>query len=357
MDSRLISRGGRIPFLAVIILAILAIGASVWALMVRSATTDEITVPKVPPQSATTEAVSARLADPLNPAASTASSPASPSTDPGAEPLQVAPVLPDTTSPALRRFLDPQEADRLPISFPTEVPAIEHPDEIAAVVALVNDNAESDVIRHQGIELLKRSTFPQLTDILLQRLADPNDGERFRAFVVQHLGTDLSEGAPDDYRRRAAALESCLTHGEPRVRREALGALTQVRHPQVVAIVSDTGWEDPLWQPQRDALIDGAVVLQARSVLPRIRPLLLDADTEVRIAALTAVGAFRDQESLALVEEATRSALPRVQRAATLALQRLTPQAAAPGSAPSPAIPDTATPAAAPDPTAPTTPE
>lgn len=266
-------------------------------------------------------------------------------------------VLPETSPPALRQFLDPEHAERLPLSFPTEVHAVEHPDEIAAVVALVHDREETDAVRHQGIELLKRSRYDQLTDVLLQRLADAQDNPRFRAFVVQHLGSELADAAPEDYQRRTDALQACLTHEEPRVRREALGALVRIRHAQAVALATDTGWEDPLWQPHRDALIDAAVVLRDRSVLPRLRPLLLNADTELRIAALAAVGEFRDLESRALVDEATRSPVPRVQRAATLALQRLTPDAAPPDLAPSLSTPSTATPAPALDPSATTTPE
>lgn len=234
--------------------------------------------------------------------------------------------MPVTTNSALANFLDHHASDRLTGDFHVHIPRLTTVEEMSAVAALAKNPQEADVIRHQAIEMLRRSEYAGLTTLLIVLIDAPEERERFRSFVAQHLGMlvepDVITFVGDADRIRAKErLVALLNDRHAAVRREALLALARVRDEQAITIVR-TGLDDPAWHEARDLIVRCAGELDQRALIPRIRPLAFDDNAEIRIAALNALGSWRDAPSIAAFREARQSGIVRVQNAGAAALRR-----------------------------------
>ncbi len=237
-------------------------------------------------------------------------------------PAAASPTAAPVLGADVARFVDKTASDRISADFRNRVRTVTRPDEIAAVIAVASDRGDRDTERHEAIELLRRSGHPGIDRLLLELIDRPDEGARFRAFVAQHLGTLLRDGAaagrPALGDRLAAALDD---HDAP-VRREALLVLCRIRDERAVRVVAD-GLSAPRWKEDRDLIVHCISDLELRDRVGELRPLAYDADETLRIAALVVLGDWRDEPSRAAFEEARRSVVPRLQRAGERALSVL----------------------------------
>jgi hypothetical protein len=253
--------------------------------------------------------------------------------EPGLSPAQ-RPRLPEGTRPALLAFVDTRAQGRLPADFHYQVDRVEDPDEVAAVVAVLRDRRESDTMRHEAANLLRRSACPGLEQVLVDCLQHPDEQERFRSWVVQHLFMVFNERQAADPQSAGDLLLPLLNDPQPAIRREALLSLHRLRSAAAGAgsdrldvVATAAAWlDDP-------AAVDLALrILRergAREYLPQVRAILADesAAPPARIAAIVTLSAWQDHDSRALI---TRIAhLPdqpanyRLRRSAHMALERL----------------------------------
>ncbi len=253
-------------------------------------------------------------------------------TQPTAPTIPVAPPFEPIEHPVLSAFVSKDAANRLPTDFPERVPTITDANDIKAVLYVLNDASDSDTIRNEAINLLRRSHIKDLDKQLLQILDAPDEKDRFRSFVVQHLGdmmvefiagTEVGGMTRSGYIRDR--LVKALSDKDLSVRRESVLALTKIREPAVTKVIHD-GLQDPTWTDAHDILIRCAFETQATDLIPAIRPFAYDERTPVRIAAIVSLSQWKDAESKPAFEEASRSTVVRIQRAGTLALQTLTQQ-------------------------------
>ena len=227
--------------------------------------------------------------------------------------------------PALARFLDPRASDRIPPNITEQIPGLRYPDEVLAVRVLLDNRLEGDSIRNECIDLLRRSEFPDLGDLLWSFLNRSDERERFRAFLAQHLGIELISAIGQSRSVLRARMMVLLDDRHLAVRREALGALVAIRDSEAVDIVRD-GLKGPRWQDARDLIVHSAFALGLSNMRDAIRPLMHDQDTEVRIASVHALGAWDDEPSRGTITECASSEIPRLRRAAEHALRFLNEQ-------------------------------
>jgi HEAT repeat protein len=210
---------------------------------------------------------------------------------------------------------------------------VKDPKDLATLATLLADPTEDEVVRHEIVNLLNRSGDPALETRLFQILDNPAEGQKFRAWAVQHLGGLLTTPGripvSADLRSRVRQL---LTDRDLHVRREALLALSRANDPQTLAqipgLLKDLA---PGADGMRDLAIRIAQAQNLRDQIPQIRPYLTATNDTLRVAALNTLGKWQDQESRPAIETALKEGSYRVKLCAQQALKDLdTPQTAKP---------------------------
>lgn len=247
------------------------------------------------------------------------------------------PLLPLGTRPALLAFVDPQASGRLPLDFHYQVDRVSDVAEVDAVVAVLRDRSEGDTIRHEAANLLRRSAYPELEQVLIDCLQHPDEQERFRSWAVQHLFMVFEERKAGDPNAAATLLAPLLDDPQPAVRREALlslhrldsAALANPETPNVDVVATAARWlADP-------TTVDLALRIlrerEATDYLPQVRAILADetATPPARIAAIVTLSEWNDAASRDAIAQIAQ--LPdqpanfRLRRSAQMALERLVP--------------------------------
>lgn len=247
---------------------------------------------------------------------------------PAAGAVQVAAIT-EPVSPALRPVADralPQR-DRLRPLVDGALTGVSRASDIALLRNVLRDPVDDDTIRNEAANLLRASACADLADDLRAVLTEPREQARFRSFAAQHLGVLLLDarrtgGAGVDLLRRD--LTALLRDRHVEVRREALLALARGGAGDALAeaerLIADEGQA-----AMHDLCIRIAAEQGWRELLPRIRALAGAGDAVVRVAALSAIGAMRDEASRPLLEAASRDGDRHVAGAARAALAAMTP--------------------------------
>ena len=189
-------------------------------------------------------------------------------------------------------------------------------------VKTVLDARGDDTSRHEALEYLHRVKYHRIIDILESVLSNPNEGERFRSFCIQHLWMNLDSGGQSEVARVVLLLHNGLTDKDLPIRREALLALARMGDPlgQETAVK----WLlDENASNTRDLAIRCVHDLNMKEHIPTIRKYLYDPDEVIRIAAIVALSQWDDEESRPAFSAAAKSDSIRVQRAGQAALTRL----------------------------------
>ncbi|MBA3936196.1 MAG: hypothetical protein H0X38_01955 [Planctomycetes bacterium] len=265
--------------------------------------------------------------DTLHAAASPAAGPAA-TIQSNAVPPAVTPAPPlQSANAALLRFVDksaaPGQPPRLSPDFLAEVPRLTTPDEIAAVVHVMEDWSDDDTVRHEAINLLRRSNVAGLDARLIALLDRRYEPERIRTFFTQHLGLDLAAcGAKPAREPLRTRLALALDDRHLAVRREALSALVEVRDGEALARLA-RGLDDPALSGMQDLAIYLYQRVDDRQRLAQIRARATAGDQQVRIAAIYVLGEWRDEPSRALFSAAAAAASHALKRAGEMALEKL----------------------------------
>ncbi len=215
--------------------------------------------------------------------------------------------------------------------------------DIEAIAGTLRDASENDTIRNIAADLLQHTAAPRLTGDLIGILDNTSERPRFRGYAAQHLGERLGPTFEDSQHQEIVdRLHGALTDSERSVRREALLALFHIQNAEALATVA-AGFDDPAWAQDQDLIIRCVVEQDHRDLIPRIRTLVSDTLIPIRVAALWALGHWRDQASRDVFERAKSSPILAVRQAGELALRSLDPPpvatAAMPAEAPSPSDP------------------
>ena len=235
----------------------------------------------------------------------------------------------ETSNAPLRQFADKTATDRLTIDFPSQVPLVAEPNDIQIALQVLRDLTDLDSIRNETVNLLRRSHYHDLSQILIKITDDPRERERFRSYAIQHLGDmmkEFREGTADDDTSRAQIIRDhlavALKDRHSMVRSEALLALTRERDPRAADLIR-SGLHEPPGTVPADILIRCAKEAQLTDLIPTIRPLAYSENQVVRIAAVNVLAQWKDEASRPAFEEANRSTITRIQRAGELAIRLL----------------------------------
>jgi hypothetical protein len=244
-------------------------------------------------------------------------------------------VPPSVSSPALSNVVDRRldYVERVRTLTSGGLTEVKDPQDLATLATVLADPSEDEVVRHEIVNLLNRSGDQELEARLFQILENPAEGQKFRAWAVQHLGGLLTTPgripvSPDLLPR----VRQLLTDRDLHVRREALLALSRANDSQTLeqipGLLKDSA---PGADGMRDLAIRIAQTQNLRDQIPLIRPYLTSTNDTLRIAAMDTLGKWQDQESRPAIETALKEGSYRVKRCAQSALKALdTPPAVKP---------------------------
>jgi hypothetical protein len=199
---------------------------------------------------------------------------------------------------------------------------VESEQDLAALCRALTDAAENETLRMEIAGLLQNHKGSGPTDALLRVLRSPDESARFRSLCVLQLWRRGCRVNGEESRQIRGALRDCLHDRDLPVRREALLAL--VRDNDEIGRLTAVAWlRDKAENDTHDLAIRCVRDLDLREHASLVRGFLQNTNEEIFVAAIAALGQWRDPESRATFETAASSGNPRVQRAGRTALERL----------------------------------
>jgi hypothetical protein len=194
--------------------------------------------------------------------------------------------------------------ERMPGNLSTLIPAVDQPEDIAAIANVARDTKDDDTIRNEALNILRRSQVTGLADLCWALLKIETETERIRGFFAQHLSAcDDSLAIP--------RLRILLADPHATVRREALAGLVR-RDDRAL----DPHLADLMQRPDTaDLAIEAAVQWNRRDLVAEVRRLAAHPEEPIRIAALLALGTWQDEASRGVIEAAASDPTARIQRA------------------------------------------
>lgn len=213
---------------------------------------------------------------------------------------------------------------RVPDDISTRIPNVANAEDIAPLVKCLMDVEDDDTARNEAANLLARSHYSGLFMTLSDILENPAESARFRSFAAQHLGEQVIRNDAGARQNVIAKLRELLADKDSVVRREALLAL--VRQKDGFAVQTSIQWlNDPHKDSDvmRDLTIRCVRELDLRDQIPTVRKFARDLNEVTRIAALTALSQWYDDDSRPAFLDAEKSKNPRIRNAGRAALERL----------------------------------
>lgn len=215
--------------------------------------------------------------------------------------------------------------ERVPPDITSRIPTIRFEADVPILVGVLRDPTDLDTVRNEVANLLHRTEYPALKEVLFDVLSNPQEKPRFRGWALQHLSGLLVKGPYAQERESILArLREGLSDRDLEVRREALLALVRQRDEHAIQ-ATRSGLADPGAEAKamRDLAIRCAGELDLRDQTPVLRTFVRDEDESTRIAALVVLSQWGDQEIRSACEEAAASKSLRLQRSGQAALERL----------------------------------
>ena len=230
---------------------------------------------------------------------------------------------PVVLDPRLGRLVDRNAADRVSDDMPTRFKKVLYEEDIPSLVYVLRDPSDDDNVRHEVANLLRRSNYSGLTEDLLFVLENPLEKERFRNFVIQHLYLGYEKGSIDERSEIKTTLKKSLNDQHVSVRREALLSLGRMDDP--IAIKTAVLWLD---DDDHNDVHDLAIRVMReggnRGSITKIRTFIHNPVNESAcVSAIVTLGEWRDSVSIESLRELQNNGSPRVQRACSLALKRI----------------------------------
>lgn len=219
----------------------------------------------------------------------------------------------------LAAFLDPANPHRIPDDIRIVLPTVAGADELSAVASVVADEQEPAVIRHEALQLLRRSRYAQFVQ-LLEAIIRDSASERVRGYAVQYLGHEALSPSLPNRDASLALIRACLDDRQLEVRREALLALGRAKDESVGSMLADPWQAD--CDGRRDVVCQLWSELRLKQNAEHLPRLLSDTDDMTAIAALALVSEWHCVE-LAEAVEKLKNRNQRVSRIAASTLATL----------------------------------
>jgi hypothetical protein len=230
-----------------------------------------------------------------------------------------------TTTGHLPIFVNRKTTEkRVTSDISTRLRQVSHETDLTALASVVLDIKDSDTVRHEAIEILRRSSYPLLNDLLIAVFSRDDESERFRSFLAQHIGLALADARDE---RQGTLLHVCRAAfaGDRHlaVRRQMLQNLFRQHDEPIITLLKTEGLTGNRTIGMRDLAIRYLHDLDVRSAIPAIRDFIASDDEVQAVAAIYVLGAWRDGGAKNSLLDAARSNKPRIKRAAEAALVAL----------------------------------
>jgi hypothetical protein len=199
-------------------------------------------------------------------------------------------VVPAVATPGLSNVVDRSKDsdERVRGLTSGKVPEVKNRQDLDTLAKQLSNPKEDRVVRHEIVNLLVRSNYPELEPLLFKILENPAEGQDFRAWAVQHIGGLLTNPgdipvSPDLLSR----VRKILADKDLHVRREALLALSRANDQQTLeAAKGMLESPSPEFDGMRDMAIRIAQTRNQRDQIRLIRPYLTSTNDTLRIAAI-----------------------------------------------------------------------
>ena len=226
----------------------------------------------------------------------------------------------------LDRLLTPGAQPRLDAALAHRVQRLDNAYDIQRARSVLLDQTEDPAIRNELMDLFRRSVHLPLVDDLQAIALDAGESELMRLYAVQQLGVTMQD---ERFAARQHDMNTFLrnqyqTHNSTLVRREAFVFLLEGQDP---VVMTDVSGEEVFSQERLQGMIDLAIhaaqKIDNKAVLPQVRALVFEPDEIVAVAAIAALGAWQDRDSLPLLHRMLNSPSLRLRRAARVAIDRM----------------------------------
>jgi HEAT repeat protein len=201
------------------------------------------------------------------------------------------------------------ENKRVPADIAFKLPAVANPEDIQVLLSVLADPKDTDTVRNEVINLLRRSKAPGLLDALCNVMDNPSEQPRFRSFAMQHIGL-IAEGLPDSEAKKKAIakMQAAIDDKDVAVCRQALQNLCRIKDPKgTEAAVKWLNDESKDMDALRDIAIRCVKDLDLKDQIPNVRKYVRDSNEVIRIAATVVLSEWGDEESRPAIREAAVS--------------------------------------------------
>jgi HEAT repeat protein len=180
-----------------------------------------------------------------------------------------------------------------------------------------------DATRNEVINLLRRSEFSDLNSNLIKLLSDEKESDRFKSFIIQHLGVSLLNDENKTSREEIAiVLHTQLESKILVVKKESFLALLNVKDEVALkkmdAIFKSNKEEDCL-----EIAIRFAFKLDLDKYKPNLRTYLKSTNKDVKLVAIHYLGEWKDEQSKDFFKECLKSEDLQIYQAGKLSLKLL----------------------------------
>jgi HEAT repeat protein len=234
---------------------------------------------------------------------------------------------PETMRYIIRDKLQSIERDKLQsIEVYTELMNLLRQSNFETLKAISEDKSQSAWTRNEAMTLLRLSEYrSQLAEDLIQRLNDRGETEQLRSYFIQHLMCAAQDAEPESRERTriVAAIAARVNDPSAEVRGTALMCLMRLNDPRALEKARLVFWSSEA-PSVRSIAIHTLEHFNAKAYLRSIRWIAQnDANEAVRVAAIAALGGFKDERARDLLTNASQAPQFRIRRAAQVALNRL----------------------------------
>lgn len=197
------------------------------------------------------------------------------------------------------------------------------PKEIEVYLIALTESTRGDSARNEIINLLRRSDCSKLGESLISILDSKNETDRFKSYLIQHLGVTFNETQDDKLKVKIIEILKKYKDGEVEVLRgEAFMALLEAKDAEAIKFlgVCLKSGNDVVFLKLS---IRYAFLLNKSEYIETIRKYLKHENKVIQLTAIYYLGQWKDKPSEEEIKAFTNSNDPQIKEAAQLALKMI----------------------------------
>lgn len=198
--------------------------------------------------------------------------------------------------------------------------------EIDVYIIALGEASRGDAARNEIINLLRRSDCKSLVDTLLPILEEKKETERFKSYIIQHLGVSLKEVSDKKSNENILnVLKKYMASNIDSLKGEAFLALLEVKDEDALKFLTEClkKGDDIVFLKLS---IRYAYKLNKTECLELVRKYLKHENKVILMTAIYYLGQWKDKPSEVQINEYLNSNDPQIKEAAQLAIMTIKEQ-------------------------------